>query len=495
MIAPGMKHPKLDLERHFNVRPAIEPGPEALQADAFVPMPAAMPTDADEAVQRVNQSALLTQLGTQVAVLARWEDTRDGQPIAAWKRYSEGEFFTWLQQFTVKNADGESVGLGRYWRKNAERPQFMLGAKFVPDETLPAGWFNTWTGFAVTPTKGDVQPILDHIGILCGHRIGEVRELLDRLAYFVQHPGKLGEVAIVLQGPKGTGKGALAGLMLRIFGTHGLHIHQRDQLTGKFNGHLEDVAFLVADEAFFVGDKAAVNALKGQITDPVQMIERKGKDAYQAENLKSVMILTNEQHVVDATGDERRFFVIKVPGDHAQDPNYFGPLFEWIDGPGPGRFLHYLLARDLSGFVPQQTVRTDALREQIEASLDPLDALFVSWMRDGLFPQRDDYQEAPTSGASLQLKEWADDNPPSVTTTALQSYVEDAIGRKVHKGYQFPTKVGELVKGTLGASRRRGSIDGSRQWSYDVPALSDAREAWARHQRGTVAEWFGEDEA
>ena len=62
--------------------------------------------------------------------------------------------------------------------------------------------------------------------------------------------GEPSEVAVVLRGLKGTGKGILARVLLDIFATHGLHISKADHLTGRFN------AYVVLDEAIWPSDKA-----------------------------------------------------------------------------------------------------------------------------------------------------------------------------------------------------------------------------------------------
>ena len=46
--------------------------------------------------------------------------------------------------------------------------------------------------------------------MVCSGKVEHYSWLVDWLAYCVQHPGKQAEVAVVLRGLKGTGKGMVA---------------------------------------------------------------------------------------------------------------------------------------------------------------------------------------------------------------------------------------------------------------------------------------------
>ena len=77
---------------------------------------------------------------------------------------------------------------------------------------------------------------------------------MDWMARLIQFPAQQGEVAVVLIGIEGTGKGILARATPYILGQHGLAISHAKHLTGNFNAHLRDCVFLFADEAFYAGD-------------------------------------------------------------------------------------------------------------------------------------------------------------------------------------------------------------------------------------------------
>jgi hypothetical protein len=59
------------------------------------------------------------------------------------------------------------------------------------------------------------------------------------MAYAVQEPGKAGEVAVVLRGKEGTGKGIAAKEFGRLFGSHFRHVVHAKHLTVKRRKHFQ----------------------------------------------------------------------------------------------------------------------------------------------------------------------------------------------------------------------------------------------------------------
>jgi hypothetical protein len=111
------------------------------------------------------------------------------------------------------------------------------------------------------------------------------------LAWTIQNPDKQAEVALVLIGAKGAGKGTLARCLKPIFGAHAFQVTSREEVIGQFNGHLQDCILFVADEAYWGGDKRCVGRLQGMITEPALSIERKGIDIFQVRNYLHVVML------------------------------------------------------------------------------------------------------------------------------------------------------------------------------------------------------------
>ena len=217
--------------------------------------------------------------------------------------------------------------LGEWWLSNPRRRQYD-GLILDPDAgNVSDGKLNLWRGFGVTPVKGDWGRLRDHtLEVVCNSDQERFDYLYNWMAWAVQHPADRAEVAVVMQGKQGTGKGTLANAMRKLFGTHGLHISSAAHLAGRFNAHMRNCMLLFADEAYWPGDKAAEGSLKRMLTEPTLAIEGKGRDLVEVPNMLHVMMGSNESWVVPAGEDERRYFVMKVSGSRIQDPSWFRPL-------------------------------------------------------------------------------------------------------------------------------------------------------------------------
>ena len=116
----------------------------------------------------------------------------------------------------------------------------------------------------------------------------------------------------MLRGLKGTGKGTLGRLLLRIFRHHALQVTQQPAPRRQLQRPPADSLFLFVDEAFWAGDKQGEGVLKGLITEPTLMIEPKGLDAVHGAEPAQDPDGSNADWVVPASADERRYFVLDV---------------------------------------------------------------------------------------------------------------------------------------------------------------------------------------
>lgn len=233
--------------------------------------------------------------------------------------------------------------------------------------------YNTWRGYACEPKHGNWSRLKNHIaGNLCGGNAEHLDYLLNWMAHLVQFPGRLPGVAVCLHGGQGTGKSAFFKYLAALFPpAHVIQITKREHLVGRFNAHLADRLLVFADEAFFAGDRQIVGELNGVITEERRTIERKGIDAVDEENCVHLIMASNNDWFVHAARDARRFFVLRVGDEHAQDTAYFDAITAQQASGGREAMLHELLHRDLSTFNPRHVPRTAALREQIERSREP----------------------------------------------------------------------------------------------------------------------------
>src|SRR5262249_33810391 len=151
------------------------------------------------------------------------------------------------------------------------------GVCFKPGEGEKVGEsLNLWKGFNVDPKKGDWSLMQDLIlKVLCRDEQASFNYVLDWMGRAVQLPGKPATTAIVFKGIKGTGKSTVAEAFTYLFGMHGLDISSTEQISGRFNAHLQHVVALFADEAYYAGDRAGESRLKALITEKSLTYEAK----------------------------------------------------------------------------------------------------------------------------------------------------------------------------------------------------------------------------
>jgi Family of unknown function (DUF5906) len=258
------------------------------------------------------------------------------------------------------------------WLRNRKRRQYIGGVVFDPSgRAVPTDKLNLWRGFGVEPKPGGSWELLkDHLlKIVCAGS-EELRDyVLNWSARLVQYPAEQGEVAIVMRGGEGAGKGIFARALKTLLGQHGLAATNPKHLTGNFNMHLRDCVFLFADECFVPNDKAHAGVLRAIVTEPTITIEGKYQNAVEAPNFLHIIMASNEEWVVPAALDSRRWLVLDVPNLKAGDLAYFSAIYKELDNGGYEAMLHELLHRDLSDFNQRKVPHTAGLDAQRKLSL------------------------------------------------------------------------------------------------------------------------------
>jgi hypothetical protein len=273
--------------------------------------------------------------------------------------------------------------LGDVWLEHPDRHQYLKGVICDPSGT-PEGALNLWQGYAISPVKGDWSRMQDHLHkVVCAGGSNDYDWFLGWMANMLQHPERQGEVAVVLRGEEGSGKGLVAKALKRIVGHHSLAISQPRHLTGNFNLHLRDTVFLFVDEGFWAGDKAHEGVLKALITEPSLTIEGKGVNVVEVRNLLHVMMASNSDWVVPASTRSRRYCVFDVLDTRVGDFPYFKAIVQQMDAGGYAAMLHDLLIMDISGFDVREVPTTEGLQKQRKLSLPTTEAWWMDCLMRG----------------------------------------------------------------------------------------------------------------
>lgn len=383
------------------------------------------------------------------------------------------------------------VPISRVWIKHPDRRSYK-GFSFTPGKQPRAGFYNLWRGFAYEPLpKGAEAPLahrqaldafLEHsLENICDGDAALHRWLMGWFAHLIQRPWEKPLTAIVFKGLKGVGKNALIERVKDLLGHHGKLVSNSRYLTGNFNAHLEGKLLLILDEAFWSGDKQANGILKDLITGRTHTIERKGQEAYETKNLTRVAILGNENWLIPASEDERRYAVFNVGNKRRGDKPFFKMMRESMESGGYRLLMRYLLEFDLSQVDVDIAPKTAGLLDQKHRSLSPVQ----EWWHDCLVQGK--IVKADFPGA------WPDTVSKDRLRSALTRYLKDRGVSTWHPAAETVTK--DLGRFLPSLSTKRVREDGERVQVYVFPTLRQARAEWDKFmEQQTVWEFDDEEE-
>jgi hypothetical protein len=379
----------------------------------------------------------------------------------------------YCNRFTQQAVNGKikNVPVGAFWLHHPRHRQYDT-IVFSPGHETPKA-YNMWRGFGCESRPGDCSLFLGHIRQTVCSGDEEIFEyVMSWMARAVQHPDTPGEVALVLRGGKGVGKSVFAREFGKLFGRHFLHVSNPSHLVGNFNSHLRDAVVLFADEAFYAGDKKHASMLKTLVTEETIVIEAKGIDAESAPNYVHLIMASNDEHVVPASGDERRFLVLDVGTKYRTD--CFAAMLSQLNTGGREALLHILMTRDIGEFDVRRVPQTAALQDQKQLSMTPFEEWWFQKLDDGQLLPGDERWERYVQ-KDLLLRDYCD----SARNWNLQRRGNQvALGKflsRVCPGLTVSKRNAEWEEpgrdGTLLVRRGRRNF-------YELPTLEEARAKW-----------------
>jgi Family of unknown function (DUF5906) len=338
---------------------------------------------------QMNANYAVVKVGGRTRVMSFEESAvHPGCKVPVFARVQDFLSFHLKRKKTIIDArgNGRKVGIGRWWFEHDDRTQYDE-VLYAPGITTREGIYNLWRGFSCEARKGNCDLYLRHLyDNICSGIDAHYQYLLNWMARGVQLPDRQGEVAIVLRGEEGTGKGVFAKTYGRLFGPHFWHVSNSHHLVGHFNSHLQQCSVLFADEAFFAGDRSYESSLKALITEETLLIEPKGVDPYTTPNRIHLIIASNADWVIPAGAEARRFFMLDVSATRRQDRDYFGAIGADLADGGREALLFELLHRDLRDFDVGAIPDTLALAEQRAYSRRDIHRLVEHLAHEGQLP-------------------------------------------------------------------------------------------------------------
>ncbi|MCE0742909.1 DUF5906 domain-containing protein [Acetobacter sicerae] len=346
---------------------------------------------------------------------------------------------------------------------------------FLPNDKPMKDQFNLWRGFPIeaSGTNEDCRLILTHIrDVVCSGNVDHARYVIGWLAHLVQRPQDKPGVAVVLRGLKGVGKDTLAEYVGKILGI-GLYrsTSNPEHFLGRFNGTLERCLLLHVEEGTWAGDKQAESIQKNLITAKTMTYEDKGVDPKIAPSYLRLFISSNEDWIVPASADERRWAIFDVADDKRGDSSYFTALRDEMDGKGPAALLRYLESFDLSDFDVRKPPHTAALDRQKNESLRGVEAWWADLLTDGSLSEWD--------ADVMQIYDWSQESM-TIATGRLRELFDEWLRKQPYKeaisNQKFGLEIRRLTDGK-GERVKRGGRD-ARHWAYVLPPLQRCRAAF-----------------
>lgn len=344
----------------------------------------------DPWLQRLNDRyAVVGNWGGKCRILTEREDVIGDVKRKRINFLSFQDFKNYWCNKAVEIGKDEKTGLpitmqvGKWWVNHPGRREFDT-VVFAPGHDVP-GAYNLWKGFAYNASPGgECSIFLEHVKKnVCSGNEEIYNYLIGWMATAVQYPARPGHTAVVLRGRQGTGKGRFAHNFGALFGRHFLPVRDSNHLFGQFNAHLRDCIVLFADEAFWAGNTKHESLLKSLITEETIMCEAKGVDVEPAQNYVHLIMASNEDWVVPARGDDRRFLVLDVGEENRRDNDYFKSMQDQLQTGGYEALLHFLMTYDLTDFNVYGIPQTQALREQKMRTLGPEEEWWYSKLKAG----------------------------------------------------------------------------------------------------------------
>lgn len=421
------------------------------------------------------------------AVIMHWDDSQK-LIIQSIEDFKKSYVDKYIFAINPKNGRPERIPFSDVFLKHPrikryEKPEFLPG---VTEEDKPENVINLWRGWSLRSDitdDNDYEPedcrlFLNHLrDNLCGQDDDVYIYLLGWMADALINPHRTCEVALVLHGPQGSGKTLFAKLFMQFFTPHTLVLDKPDQVTGTHNRHLQDKCIIFADEAFFAGNRQHGATLKTLVTSEEIFIHPKFVDGFMAKKLFRMIIASNDEHVIRAEVDDRRYLVLSVDaGKHNQDSYYFGAIVdEWNNGGKQALFnwlrgAYWRRTLETGAWEAGLRPKTKALNKQKDLSLPKTQSIVHLMLNDGELPNlfiTDREKQLIFIATSLVAEKYK-----------LEPHDQTSLGAAIR-----------ILAGPDAKSERAYIKDGNHNHQYRgywVPALDVCRQRWETYLGRTI---------
>ena len=188
--------------------------------------------------------------------------------------------------------------------------------------------------------------------------------IIKWIAKLLQNPGIKLETMIVLTGKQGCGKNTFTNIISALArGYSKSNVTSIEHISGKFNASLLAMILIIGNEwtSASLNKHIDKGRHKGVITEDTVEIERKGHDAFTAQNTANFIVNSNEQDPVNIEQNDRRHMVTEVSDKYMQDEEYFGQ-FKNLSTEFYRHLFTYFRKFDISGWSERKPPMTKPKR-------------------------------------------------------------------------------------------------------------------------------------
>jgi len=339
------------------------------------------------AVDQMNKRHAACLVGGKFVIIKEKKNPMTGITDVSFLKQDTFRAFYKPRKVFMEKADGtmKPVEVTAIWSGHEERRTYE-DFVFDPSGGCPSTYYNMFRGFnRVKPAHGDWSLLKElMLDVMCSGRVELYRYAMAWFQNILRNPSRKSGVALVFYGGQGCGKGTVLSWFREIFKAYYLHLTDGNQLTGNFNKQLFGKLLVFADEAMFVGDKRVTDKMKGLITEDTIQIEYKGVDTITSDNFMNIVVASNNNHVVDAGEDERRYAAYRFSNEKAQDKKYFGEIKKQRNNGGLEALCHHLLTTDEYDDIDISVAPDNVeIIEQKGRSLSPIPAFWKERLSRG----------------------------------------------------------------------------------------------------------------
>jgi hypothetical protein len=415
------------------------------------------PIAVKEVIDRLNKKHSIVHHGGQTVVMNEYFDPSMERNCQTFSKKTD--FFDRYANSRIQDPKDptKEITEAELWWKHPDRRTYK-GIVFEPEKHF-LGYYNLWQGFPIKPIQGDWSLFQGHIFNIISNRDHDIYQwIMAWMARIVQDPGgQRPEKALVLRGGQGTGKSFFVKKFGALFGNHYLYLSNPKHLTGQFNNHLREALLVFVDEGFLADDKKIEGILKSLVSEERNNVEQKYRDMVAVKNHINLIVASNNDWIVPAGKDERRFFVVDLSDERKQDKKYFGALEYQMANGGIEAMMYDLM--NWQSTVDLRTIPiTEAQFEQKYYSMKTEEKFWFEKLNDGILLPGQNHWEEPV--------------PFNEIYTEYKQFTDNIKDRNRISPQQLGVVLNKICKGI---EKKRPTINGKREWTNIFPPLHECR--------------------